>query len=618
MSVERRGPLGGAQEYEWWKMQDPKLRSSDTSNVPVRLLPPRPIDEATARAAVLRLLERNEALRTTIELGPDNVPSQVVHAAAALEFDFLDDPTPHDHLYYCLDRAQAELDPSVFPAVTAAAIRHDGAVTEVLLVVAHCFVDGRSTTLLAAQFVDIINGLTGHADTDISGPQAQAQPLDCPDIERASTTTFWEQAAAIMPTSMFTPSREGLFDRHGAAYTTDRLPALLALVARRRATTPAVVYLATIHALLAAMSGGPRSVVRNHFAGRTKEQNDVVGCFHRILPIVVDVEDRPDLATLIGRVAGQSLRAHARAQTGFLQLREILALEERSRGALFAEGATVNFAFDDAYAQAAKAPEEELVTAIGESAGELELLMGRNETTADYRGFAGYLMVRIEDGVAKIQSSFNRYVFTPRQMRALLTGPEELLFALLDGEVTWPDVERLAGVEGPGRLRHAPTLPSESEPVPALATSAAAVAALTTAVEQANAIAPVDPDRSYLEAGGRLLMVSAVLAFLRERGHEGLGAYDFTLPVSLRTLAARLVSAEYEGWLAKIAELWQTELRLDTVGPDDDFFDLGGDSLTLAAVHGGLIEATGRDVAIVTLFEHPTPRSLAARLSSQA
>ncbi|MFY0533911.1 phosphopantetheine-binding protein [Nannocystis pusilla] len=55
-------------------------------------------------------------------------------------------------------------------------------------------------------------------------------------------------------------------------------------------------------------------------------------------------------------------------------------------------------------------------------------------------------------------------------------------------------------------------------------------------------------------------------------------------------------------------------LQLDQVGLDDRFFDLGGHSLQLARVRAELERATGRAIAIVELFRHPTIRSLAAHL----
>jgi amino acid adenylation domain-containing protein len=65
---------------------------------------------------------------------------------------------------------------------------------------------------------------------------------------------------------------------------------------------------------------------------------------------------------------------------------------------------------------------------------------------------------------------------------------------------------------------------------------------------------------------------------------------------------------------ARLAEIWREVLKVDRVGVEDSFFDLGGHSLLLAAVHGQLVEALGRPLPLVKLFEHPTIRSLARNL----
>ena len=60
-----------------------------------------------------------------------------------------------------------------------------------------------------------------------------------------------------------------------------------------------------------------------------------------------------------------------------------------------------------------------------------------------------------------------------------------------------------------------------------------------------------------------------------------------------------------------IAAIWRELLKLDSVGVDDNFFEIGGTSLLVARVNGRLREAFGRDVPIVEMFRHPTVSTLA-------
>ncbi|WFE35332.1 amino acid adenylation domain-containing protein [Micromonospora sp. WMMD975] len=72
------------------------------------------------------------------------------------------------------------------------------------------------------------------------------------------------------------------------------------------------------------------------------------------------------------------------------------------------------------------------------------------------------------------------------------------------------------------------------------------------------------------------------------------------------------------GTEALIAGIWRDVLGRDTVGVADNFFDIGGHSMALAAVHARLVEATGRSITMLDLFRHPTVRALAASLDGAA
>ncbi len=64
----------------------------------------------------------------------------------------------------------------------------------------------------------------------------------------------------------------------------------------------------------------------------------------------------------------------------------------------------------------------------------------------------------------------------------------------------------------------------------------------------------------------------------------------------------------------RIDELWQTALAVEKIGMDDNFFDLGGDSLTAAAIVGEL-QRWFPDMHPSALYDHPTLRALEALLA---
>jgi amino acid adenylation domain-containing protein len=64
-----------------------------------------------------------------------------------------------------------------------------------------------------------------------------------------------------------------------------------------------------------------------------------------------------------------------------------------------------------------------------------------------------------------------------------------------------------------------------------------------------------------------------------------------------------------------IAQLWQRILKVPKVGLDENFFDLGGDSLLLVAVHSNLQKILQTQIPLTDLFEFSTIRKLAQHLT---
>jgi len=63
-----------------------------------------------------------------------------------------------------------------------------------------------------------------------------------------------------------------------------------------------------------------------------------------------------------------------------------------------------------------------------------------------------------------------------------------------------------------------------------------------------------------------------------------------------------------------VASIWMETLKLDKMGIDDNFFDLGGNSLDIIKVNNRLREETGKNIPVVKMFTFPTIRSLSTYL----
>ncbi|CAM5334561.1 non-ribosomal peptide synthetase [Streptomyces fumanus] len=67
---------------------------------------------------------------------------------------------------------------------------------------------------------------------------------------------------------------------------------------------------------------------------------------------------------------------------------------------------------------------------------------------------------------------------------------------------------------------------------------------------------------------------------------------------------------------ARLAEVWCGVLGRDRVDRDENFFDLGGNSLLLVTAQSAVNRAFGTDLSVVDLFAHPTVRDLARHLAA--
>ncbi|MFJ9864336.1 acyl carrier protein [Streptomyces sp. NPDC101165] len=63
-----------------------------------------------------------------------------------------------------------------------------------------------------------------------------------------------------------------------------------------------------------------------------------------------------------------------------------------------------------------------------------------------------------------------------------------------------------------------------------------------------------------------------------------------------------------------VTAVWTEVLGIDGIGPDDDFFDLGGDSLVATRLTVLLEERLGVEVSPLMVFDHPTVDELTTEL----
>jgi acyl carrier protein len=81
-------------------------------------------------------------------------------------------------------------------------------------------------------------------------------------------------------------------------------------------------------------------------------------------------------------------------------------------------------------------------------------------------------------------------------------------------------------------------------------------------------------------------------------------------PHRARPLSTPPATAKNEIEIALVA-IWKDILRLDEIGVDDSFLELGGDSLQLMRMFNRTRDVFGHDVSIAEFFAAPTVSGLA-------
>jgi len=128
----------------------------------------------------------------------------------------------------------------------------------------------------------------------------------------------------------------------------------------------------------------------------------------------------------------------------------------------------------------------------------------------------------------------------------------------------------------------------------------------------------VDKLRRDLQSSLPAYMVPSSFVFLDQLPLTSNGKVDrAALPAASvrRSKMEQAFSAPQTDLERDIARIYQEVLNLDKVGIDDDFFDLGGDSLRLAEAHAQLQRVIARSFSVAELFVHTTVRKLAASLN---
>lgn len=119
--------------------------------------------------------------------------------------------------------------------------------------------------------------------------------------------------------------------------------------------------------------------------------------------------------------------------------------------------------------------------------------------------------------------------------------------------------------------------------------------------------------RDHLESTLPAYMIPNRIIMLDDLPLTANGKLDrAALPTLEATRATRRLSIPRDDTELKLIEIWETVLRIHPVGLEENFFELGGDSLLAVRLMSAIQQSLGLRLPLATLFQGPTVARLAA------
>ncbi len=329
-------PLSFAQQRLWFLAQ--MEGGNQAYNIPLALSLKGSLDVAALTAALGRIVERHETLRSRF-IAREEGAEVVFTPATAMSFLPIEDLRQHPHTLTerVVTEATAAFDLTRGPLIRGCLLQVEDERHVLLLTVHHIVSDGWSMGVLTRELLALYPALR----------RGEADPLPALSIQYADyavwqqgwmsgerlqhQAAYWRQALEGAPTLLTLPAdrpRPAQQDFAGASLNVrldGQLTAGLRALAQQQGVTLYMTLLTAWGALLSRLSGQAEVVIGSPIAGRGRaELEGLIGLFVNTLAIRIDTASAPTGEALLAQVRTRVLEAQDHQDLPFEQVVEIV------------------------------------------------------------------------------------------------------------------------------------------------------------------------------------------------------------------------------------------------------------------------------------------------------
>ena len=339
----RPTPLGIAQQREW---AISRLRGAN--NVPGAFRVDGPLDLKLLSRALTELLDRHEVLRSTVEIGADGVPVQVVHPTTTVPVPVVDisgvppERQPERVRAVCRAEILRPFDPAATQRLRMRLIRLAPDAHVCLLITDHAASDAWSLAILI-QEIATLYAAYGSGGPGLPRPELQFGDFAAWQREQVGAghadaeLRHWRQTLAGIPATMALPADRPWPARTtyaGDVHTVDVPADLVAAVRRfseRENASLFPILLTACSVLLHRHLDQDDLVIGSLVSGRTRvETEGLVGCFANPLPLRMRMADDLTLREVVRQARDTLATALDHQDVPFDRLIEELGLARES------------------------------------------------------------------------------------------------------------------------------------------------------------------------------------------------------------------------------------------------------------------------------------------------